>query len=79
MEVHLTPDLEAKLSRMASQCGRDAGELVSEAIERFVEYEGWFIREVEKGLAQVERGELLEHDEIVARIEKRLQDKRQSI
>ena len=79
MEVHLTPELEAKLSRMASQYGRDTGELVSEAVERFVEYDGWFIREVEKGLAQIERGELLEHDEIVARIEKRLQDKRQNL
>ena len=24
----------------------------------------WFIRQVEKGLAQIKRGELLEHDEV---------------
>ena len=39
------------------------------------DYERWFIQEVEKGLAAAHKGELLEHDEVVARIEKYLQVK----
>jgi predicted transcriptional regulator len=36
--------------------------------------DSWFIQEVEKGKAQSDRGELIDHEEVVKRIEKRLQD-----
>ena len=75
MEVHLTPDLQAKLARVAAERGRDAETLAKEAIERFVDYDEWFISEVEKGLAQIERGQVLTHEEVGARIEKLLIEK----
>jgi predicted transcriptional regulator len=64
MEVNLAPDLQAKLSRLAAERGSDAQALVQEAVERFVDYDEWFLREVEKGLAAAERGELVEHEDI---------------
>jgi len=64
MEVDLTPDLEAKLARLAAEQGRDTGALVREAVERLVNYDEWFVREVEKGLAAADRGELIDHEEI---------------
>jgi predicted transcriptional regulator len=75
MEVHLTPDLQAKLVRVAAERGRDAETLAKEAIERFVDYDEWFIREVEKGLAQIQRGEVLTHEEVGARLERLLIEK----
>ena len=51
MEVHLNPDMQAKLARLAAEQGRNTEALVQEAIARFVDYDEWFIREVEKGLA----------------------------
>ena len=75
MEVHLAPDLQAKLLRVAAERGRDAETLAKEAIERFVDYDEWFISEVEKGLAQIERGEVLTHEAVGARMEKLLIDK----
>jgi predicted transcriptional regulator len=45
---------------------------VHEAVERLVGYDEWFIREVEKGLAQIERGEVLEYEEVGTRVEKLL-------
>ncbi len=68
MEVKLTPELEAKLDSIAAQQGRDAQSLVKEAVERLVGYDEWFVREVEKGLEQIERGEVLEHEEVGLRI-----------
>lgn len=59
MEVRLKPDLEAKLSRLASEQGRDRESLVVEAVERMVNYYEWFIQEVEKGLAAADRGEFV--------------------
>ena len=70
MEVHLNPDVQRKLSRIAADRGSDAELLAREAIERFVDYDEWFIREVEKGLASADRGELLTHEEAGARLEK---------
>ncbi|MGB2624885.1 MAG: hypothetical protein WA857_10545 [Candidatus Acidiferrum sp.] len=75
MEVNLTPELQAKLDEVAAEQGRDAQSLVQEAVQRLVDYDQWFVREVEKGLAQIERGEVLEHDEVGARLEKLLSEK----
>lgn len=75
MEVHFNPDLQARLARLAAQQGRDSEEIVLEAVERLVDYDEWFIREVEKGLAQIERGEVLTHEEVGARMEKLLAEK----
>ena len=58
MEVRITPDLEAKLARLATERGQDTQAVVQEAIERLVDYDEWFVREVEKGLAAADRGEI---------------------
>ena len=75
MEVHLAPDVQAKLLRVAAERGRDAETLAKEAIERFVNYDEWFLSEVERGLSQIERGEVLTHEEVGARLEKLLLEK----
>lgn len=69
MEINLSPELQAKLERIASQQGRDSQSLVHEAVERLVSYDDWFIQQVEKGLAQIDRGEVLEDEEVAARLE----------
>jgi predicted transcriptional regulator len=71
MEVNLNPDLQAKLNRLAADRGSDAGALVQEAIERMVDYDEWFLREVEKGMASADRGELIDHEDIGKLIEGR--------
>jgi len=47
MEVALSPDLENKLSRLASQQGRESAALVVEAVERLVDFDAWFVSEVD--------------------------------
>lgn len=69
MKIDLSPDLQAKLERLASQQGRNSESLVQEAVERLVDYDEWFLRQVNEGLAQVERGEVVQHEEVAARIE----------
>jgi predicted transcriptional regulator len=72
MEVALSPDLQAKLARLAQERGTDTQALAREAIERLVDYDDWFVREVDRGLAQVERGETLSHEEVGTRLNRRL-------
>ena len=71
MEVLLTPDLQAKLARLAAQQGRATEALVVEAVERMVSYDEWFLREVRKGIAAADRGELRDHDEVSKLINQR--------
>ena len=71
MEVHLGPDLQAKLAELASQQGRDSEALVVEAVQRLVNYDEWFVREVEKGIAAADRDEFVDHDEVRRRTERR--------
>ncbi len=71
MEVRLNSDLQAKLARLATQQGRDSESLVVEAVERMVNYDEWFVHEVEKGLAAADRGELIDHEDIRKLIDSR--------
>jgi toxin ParE1/3/4 len=64
MEVYLAPDLQAKLTRLATEQGRDSRALVQEAVERLVDHDEWFLREVEKGLSAADRGEFIDHEDI---------------
>jgi predicted transcriptional regulator len=75
MEVHLNPEVQAKLARLAAERGSDSEILAREAIERFVDYDEWFVREVDQGIASADNGELLPHEEVVARVEKLLREK----
>jgi predicted transcriptional regulator len=75
MELKVPADLETKLARAADRRGIAAETLALEAIERAVAYDDWFLREVEKGLAQIERGEVLTHEEVGTRLEKRLTER----
>ena len=75
MELTLPAELQAKLVRVAQERGRDPKDLAREAIERLVDYDDWFAREVDKGLAQVEAGQTLTHEEVGARLDNYLADK----
>jgi predicted transcriptional regulator len=64
MEVRFDPDLQAKLTRLATEQGRDTEALVVEAVKRMVSYDAWFLQEVEKGLAAADRGEFVDHEAV---------------
>ena len=71
MEVRFDPVVEEKLARVAAEQGRASEALVVEAVERMLGYDDWFLREVEKGIAAADRGELVEHDEVRKLIDRR--------
>lgn len=72
MEVHFSPEKEARLQQVASRSGKEAAQVVEEAVDRMLEYETRFVEAVEEGRASARRGDLLEHDQVVQRIEQML-------
>ena len=59
MEVRLRSDWKEKLGPLAGQQSRKSEALVIVAVERLVNYDDCFIREVERGLAAADHGELI--------------------
>jgi predicted transcriptional regulator len=75
MEVNLPPEVETRLALLAHQRGMDAQALARTAIENLVDYEAWFVREVDKGIAQIDGGRTTPHDAVAARLEQYLTEK----
>jgi predicted transcriptional regulator len=73
MEVHLSPEFEAELKRIASERGCLVDQFVQEIVEAYLDHGRWFRAEVQKGLAQLDDGERVSHDEVVASIKRMFQ------
>ena len=58
MEVTLSAEGRPNSRGVAQERGTNPQELAREAIERLVDYDDWFVREVEKGLAQLSGAKL---------------------
>lgn len=71
MELHVPRELEERLTRMAAEAGRPVDQVALDLLARSVEHDGWFRTEVEKGRASAREGRLLDHDEVVARLDRR--------
>jgi len=72
MEVHFTPEQEAQLAQIANNAGTDAERLVKEAALRLLEEDARFRAAVREGIAQADRGEFIEEEEMYARLEQML-------
>ena len=70
MEVPLTPEQEAELKAIASREGRNANTLAQEILGIYLKREAQFVAAVKRGIASAERGDFVEHDEVLARIER---------
>ena len=70
MEVQLTPEQEAELSKLATRKGRNANQLAQEVIGFYLEHEARFIEAVKRGLESLDRGEYVSHEEVGARIDR---------
>jgi predicted transcriptional regulator len=72
MEVHFTPEQEAQLGQIASREGSDAARLVKDAALRLLEEDARFRAAVRQGVAQADRAEFIEEEEMDARLEQML-------
>jgi predicted transcriptional regulator len=72
MEVHFTAEQEARLVQIATQEGTDAERLVKDAALHLLEEDARFRSAVCEGIAQADRGEFIEEEEMDARLEQML-------
>ena len=70
MEVHFPPDVETRLQQVAVASGKDAEQLVKETVARMLENQARFIAGVQRGIDQADRGEFVEHQDVLNRIDR---------
>lgn len=72
MEVHFTPEQEARIAQVAASMGADPEALVKDAAMRLLEEDACFRNAVLEAKAYADRGEFIEEDEMDARLEQML-------
>ena len=70
MEISFAPELEAKLNQIASQTGKGTSQIVQELVAHYLDHDQWFRQGVEKGLASLDRGEVVSHEEVRLQIDR---------
>jgi predicted transcriptional regulator len=75
MAVHLTAALEQDLHHLAAESNSTADELAQRALEDFVAYRKDLNEAVRRGDADIAAGRVLDHEEVFARLNARLQGK----
>ncbi len=73
MEVRFSPEVETRLQQVALTNGKDAEQLVKDTVTRMLENQGRFIAGVQKGIEQADRGEFVEHRDVISRIDRLFQ------
>jgi predicted transcriptional regulator len=73
MEVQLSVEQVAQLSRIAAQAGREVDELAREAVDRYLTEEARFRAAVQAGQEAAARGDFVPTFEVWANVERELQ------
>jgi predicted transcriptional regulator len=74
MEVEFTPEQEARLAEIAATAGISAKKLVERAALRVLHVDERFRAAVREGIAQADRDQFIEEEEMNARFEKMLRE-----
>lgn len=69
LEVNLSPEFPAKLAQAAAENNSDAEEYVRQLVEHYLDHDAGFREKVTAGLAGLDRGEFIRHEEMRARID----------
>ncbi len=65
ISVRMPEESIERVDRLAKALGRSRAWVLNQAAEHYLDYEEWFVREVQAGLQEAREGQLQEHDAIV--------------
>jgi predicted transcriptional regulator len=69
--ARISKELDRDLARLAAATGRLKSCLVAEALKSYVEAQKEFIEAVEEGIKARDEGRVVDHDAVVAELERR--------
>jgi predicted transcriptional regulator len=66
----ISESLARRLERVSSRSGKSLRTLLHSALKNQLDYEEWFLKAVDEGIASADRGELMSTAEVVAALNK---------
>lgn len=64
--VRILPEKQRQLDALAQVLDRSRNWVVSDAIDHYLDVQAWQIEQIQHGIEEVERGELVPHEEVIA-------------
>lgn len=64
--IEIAPDTKSRVEKLAADTNRSPREIVTEAVEAYLEFEADYLRRVRRGLAEADRGDFAGEDEVKA-------------
>ena len=68
--IRIDDEMLGRVDGLAKAISRSRSWVINQAINRFLDSEEWYVKEVKNGLAEVERGEIATDEEVVAKFRK---------
>lgn len=69
MKTELTPAMQRRLAKLAAAAGRTPAEMLPYVMKDGFEYNEDFIRKVNEAIADVDAGNVVSHEEVMAQIQ----------
>ena len=60
-----------RIDRLAQAMTRSPAWVVKQVLGRYLDYEEWFVREVQKGLKEADAGDVVDHEVVVRKWERK--------
>jgi predicted transcriptional regulator len=73
--ARISEQLDRDLAQLSAATGRSKSWLVADALKSYVESEKTFIDAVEEGIKAYEEGKVVDHETVVAELERRYRSK----
>jgi predicted transcriptional regulator len=67
--VRAESDIVHQLDHLADSLDRSRNYLVNQALKEYLEQHAWQIEKITQGIAAADRGELIDHDEVIKEME----------
>ncbi|MDA3895105.1 MAG: CopG family ribbon-helix-helix protein [Desulfobacteraceae bacterium] len=64
--VRINDNMLGRIDGLATTLSRSRSWVINQAIERFLDYEEWFVQEVTEGLKEIDQGKIATDDDVVA-------------
>ena len=76
--VRTESDVVHQLDQMASTLDRSRNYLVNQALKEYLQHHAWQIEKITQGIAAADRGELVNHDDMMRELEELIEEKAKS-
>ena len=71
--VRTDSDTLQRLDRLAAELDRSRNHLVNQALKAYLDEQAWQIEEIKQGIAELDRGDSVPHEEVMAEMDTLIQ------